>query len=58
MRKDVPAPAIKGPAEQQLRRAETVGARRVSELQEAGAECIHVDVNSVAIRRWFWTEAS
>ena len=40
----------KGPAEQQLGRAETVGARRVSELQEASAECIDVDV---AIRRGF-----
>ena len=40
----------KRPAEQQLGKAETVGARRTSELQEAGAECIDFDV---AIRRVF-----
>ena len=40
----------KGPAEQQLGRAETVGARRISKLQEASAEWIDVDV---AIRSGF-----
>ena len=40
----------KGPAEQQLGTAETVGTRRISELQEAGTECIDIDV---AIRSGF-----
>ena len=40
----------KGPAKQQLGMAEPVGAQRISQLQEAVAECTNVDV---AIRSGF-----